>query len=127
LLAWVQARIGHGESPSIAWQLLAYLILTVSEVLVSITCLEFSYTQAPKKMKSFVMACFLLSISLGNVFTALVNYFIQNKDGTSKLAGPEYFLFFAGVMFVSALLFIPVAIAYKEKRYIQDEEGACEV
>jgi len=122
LLAWVESRIGRGEAPSIAWQLLAYLLLTIGEVLVSITCLEFSYTQAPKKMKSFVMACFLLSISLGNVFTAAVNHFIQNEDGSSKLAGPEYFLFFAGVMLVSTLVFIPVAVRYQEKTYIQDEQ-----
>jgi len=32
-------------SVSIGWQLLAYVILTAAEILVSITCLEFSYTQ----------------------------------------------------------------------------------
>jgi POT family proton-dependent oligopeptide transporter len=72
-------------------------------------------------MKSFVMAGFMLSVSLGNVFTALVNFLIQNQDGSSKLAGAEYFLFFSGAMLVSALIFIPIAMLYKEKHYIQDE------
>ena len=45
-----------GHTPSIAWQVLAYAILTAAEVLISITCLEFSYTQAPNNMKSFIMA-----------------------------------------------------------------------
>jgi dipeptide/tripeptide permease len=54
--AWIQQHIDQGGAPSIAWQLLAYLVLTSAEVTVSITCLEFSYTQAPKTMKSFVMA-----------------------------------------------------------------------
>ena len=85
--AFIETRITAGEKPSIAWLLLAYVVLTCAEVMVSITGLEFSYTQAPKQMKSFIMAIFLLSISFGNVFTALVNTFIQNPDGTSKLAG----------------------------------------
>jgi len=113
-----------GFKPSVGWLLLAYVILTAAEVMVSITCLEFSYTQSPKKMKSFIMAVFLLSISLGNAFTALVNRFIQNEDGSSKLEGPSYFWFFVIVMFVTAALFVPVARRYKVKTYIQDETPA---
>lgn len=122
--ALVESRIAAGATPSIAWLILAYLILTSSEVMVSITCLEFSYTQAPKKMKSFIMAVFFLSITLGNMFTAVVNKFIQNADGTSKLPGPAYFWFFVGVMAVTAVLFVPVAARYKVKDYIQDEAPA---
>ena len=44
--------------------------ITGAEVLVSITALEFSYTQAPNSMKSFIMGLFLLSVSLGNVFVS---------------------------------------------------------
>ena len=122
--AWIETRIGAGERPSIGWLVLACFIITSAEVMVSITCLEFSYTQAPKKMKSLIMAVFLLSISLGNLFTAGVNFFIQNEDGSSKLAGASYFWFFTGVMFVTAVIFIPVAALYKEKTFIQDEEAA---
>ncbi|MFH1718497.1 MAG: MFS transporter, partial [Planctomycetota bacterium] len=86
-----------------------------------ITCLEFSYTQAPKRMKSFIMAVFLLSISLGNAFTAVVNVFIQNEDGTNKLPGASYYWFFTIVMLATAILFIPVARRYPVKNYIQDE------
>jgi len=84
---WIQMRIDAGFMPHIGWQLLAYVVLTCAEIMVSITCLEFSYTQAPKTMKSFVMAFFMLSISAGNLFTSGVNFFIQNPDGSSKLAG----------------------------------------
>ena len=48
--------------------------------MVSITCLEFAYTQSPKTMKSVIMALFLMSVSLGNFFTAGVNSFIQVPD-----------------------------------------------
>jgi POT family proton-dependent oligopeptide transporter len=114
---WIQ----QGQTPSIGWQLLAYLILTAAEVMVSVTCLEFSYTQAPKALKSLVMALFLMSVSIGNLFTAAVNFLIRNPDGSSKLEGPEYYLFFAGVMALTAVLYIPVAMRFRERSYIQEE------
>ncbi len=73
IVAWVEERIQSGHTVSAWWQILAYVVLTASEVLVSITALEFSYKQAPLRMKSFIMALFLLSISLGNLMIAGVN------------------------------------------------------
>ena len=80
MVGMVQGWIDAGERPSIGWQVLAYAILTASEVMVSITGLEFAYTQAPKRMKSVIMALFLMSVSLGNLFTATVNHYIVVPD-----------------------------------------------
>jgi POT family proton-dependent oligopeptide transporter len=91
---------------------------------VSITVLEFAYTQAPKKIKSLIQALYLLSISLGNIFSAVVNHVIENPDGTSKLPGAKYYWFFAFAMLATAVLFIPVARWYKPREYIQDEAPA---
>ena len=120
----VQLSIDGGGTPHISWQLLAYVVLTSGEVMVSITCLEFSYTQAPKTMKSFIMAFFMLSVSLGNLFTSGVNFFIQNPDGSSKLAGADYFLFFTVLMLVTALLFSFVVRHYRGRSYIHEEQPA---
>jgi POT family proton-dependent oligopeptide transporter len=122
--AWIEIRIAAGFKPSLGWQCLAYVFLTAAEILVSITALEFSYTQAPKEMKSLVQAVFLLSISLGNAFTAVVNWFIRNADGTSKLSGPGYYWFFVVAMLVTSVLFLPVARWYRPKDYLQDEAPA---
>ena len=73
IVAWVEQQIQSGHTVSVWWQILAYVVLTASEILVSITALEFSYKQAPLRMKSFIMALFLLSISLGNFMIAGVN------------------------------------------------------
>ncbi|MDD1629505.1 MAG: MFS transporter, partial [Methylococcaceae bacterium] len=110
----IQMQLDDGLTPHIALQLFAYLFLTSAEVMVSITCLEFSYTQAPKTMKSFVMAFYFLSVAIGNLFTSAVNFFIQNEDGTSKLAGADYFWFFTGLMFITAVLFLFVGKHYQE-------------
>ena len=77
MVSVVQQWVDQGQQPSIGWQIFAYAILTSSEVMVSITCLEFAYTQAPRSMKSVIMALFLMSVSLGNFFTAGVNSFTQ--------------------------------------------------
>ena len=76
--AWIETQIAGGELPNIIWQIAAYVVLTAAEVFISITALEFSYTQAPQKMKSLILGFFLMSVSLGNLFTAGVNHFIQN-------------------------------------------------
>jgi len=78
-----QEAIDRGETPHVSWQLLAYLILTSAEVMVSIVALEFFYTQAPRKMKSLMMAIFLSAVSVGNTFTAIVNQQIQ-VDGPDR-------------------------------------------
>jgi POT family proton-dependent oligopeptide transporter len=121
LAGWIQTRIAAGLSPSIGWQVLCYVIMTAAEVLVSITCLEFSYTQAPIKMKSFIMAVFMLSISMGNAFTAIVNAIIQSEHGASRLTGPNYYWFFTGMMLLTAVIFVFVAMAYRPRNYIQQE------
>ena len=104
------------------WQFLAYVILTLGEAMVSITGLEFSYTQAPNKMKSAVMALWLFTVSMGNLFTAAVNYFIRNADGTVKMNDQQYFLFFAVLMLVAAAIFVVVAMFYRGKTYLQSQE-----
>jgi POT family proton-dependent oligopeptide transporter len=80
LTTLIQTWIDAGERPSIGWQILAYVIITASEIMVSIVGLEFAYTQAPKAMKSWVMSLFWLSVWGGNQFTAQVNHFIDTPS-----------------------------------------------
>lgn len=77
LVALIQRWIDAGERPHIAWQILAYALLTVAEVMVAIVALEYAYTQAPRTMKSLLMCFYLASVALGNFFVAGVNRFIQ--------------------------------------------------
>lgn len=121
--SWIQEQIDVGVVPHIGWQLFAYIVLTTAEVMVSITCLEFSYTQAPKTMKSFIMAFYLMSVAIGNIFTSAVNFFIRNENGTSKLAGASYFWFFTGLMLLTAIGFLFVAGRYQERSYIHQEQA----
>ncbi len=123
IIGYAQSLIDTGQSVGIFWQLIAYTIITAAEVLVSITCLEFSYSQAPRTMKSFIMSYFFLSITLGNLVTAGVNMFIQNPDGSLKIEGAEYFYFFGGLMLITAVLFSIISRYYKPVSYFQEEEN----
>jgi len=107
--------------PSVGWQLAAYVVITAAEILVSITCLEFSYTQAPTQMKSLVMSLYLLSVSLGNLFTAAVNMATRDAAGHSTLTGASYYWFFTGCMAVATLLLVPVVLLYRPREYLQQE------
>jgi POT family proton-dependent oligopeptide transporter len=123
--SFIQQSIDAGGAPHIGWQILAYALMTAAEVMVSITGLEFSYTQAPRKMKSFIMGVFLLSITLGNLFTAQVNSFIaaQNKAGSAFLEGATYYWFFTAVMAVTAVAFVIWSQFYRGQTYIQGEHA----
>lgn len=119
---WIEMQIVDGETPHISWQLLAYLVLTTAEILVSVTMYEFAYTQAPKSMKSFVMGLYLLSIFAGNILISKVNEFIE--AGYLTLDGADYYWFFAGVMGVAAVGFIIWSQFYKEQTFLQDDDEA---
>ena len=72
-------------------------------------------------MKSFIMAFFMMSIAAGNLFTSAVNFFIRNEDGTSKLAGADYYWFFTSLMLATALLFTLVVRFYRGQTFVHDE------
>ena len=118
----IQVAIDQGNMPSIGWQVFAYALLTAAEVMVSVTCLEFSYTQAPNSIKSLIMSFYLLSVALGNEFTAVVNLVIEREDGTSMLEGASYYWFFTGVMLFAACVYVVVAMRYHGKNYVQGDD-----
>lgn len=90
VIAWIESRIQSGHVVSVWWQILAYVILTCGEVLVSITGLEYAYKQAPLAIKSFIMALFLLAVSVGNLMTAAVNhYMVRPVNATALQTGDQ--------------------------------------
>ena len=56
----------------IMWLLPQYIVVTVGEILFSITSLEFAYSQAPPSMKSVLQALFLMTTAVGNLITLVI-------------------------------------------------------
>ncbi len=86
LVSVAQMKIDAGKTPTIAWQACAYIPLTMAEVMVAIVSLEFSYSQAPKSMKSFIMSLWLSAVAIGNQVPARINHFIQVDNPVAKVA-----------------------------------------
>lgn len=101
IIYWLQTQIDKGLQPNIGWQFCAYMLLTIAEVLIYQTGLEYAYTQAPESMKSTIMAFFLLSLSIGNIILSVVNGSIAGGGLFSGLTGSYYYLFFIVVMLVA--------------------------
>jgi POT family proton-dependent oligopeptide transporter len=111
LQAWIDRSPPH--SVWVGWQLVQYALLTVGEVMVSITGLEFAYTQAPGKMKSTIMGFWQLTVTLGNVLVAFL-------AGFKGLRPVDFFWTFAGLSGAAALLFGVMAFFYVPKDYAQE-------
>jgi dipeptide/tripeptide permease len=97
---WVNPQ----DKVSVWWQVLAFLILTIAEILISVTGLELAYTAAPKTMTSFVTACWLLTVGMANLF---INASVTRLY--SKMPPVTYFGMLAVTLLVVAGLFFFVA------------------
>ena len=70
------------------------------------------------------MSFSLLSVSLGNLFTAAVNRLTMDANGNSTLVGANYYWFFTKLMIGATVLFIFVVVLYKPREYLQDDPNA---
>ncbi len=121
VIAFTHNSIEHGATPSIWWQVLAFMILSAAEVLISITGLEYAYTHSPKSMKSTMTGIWFLVVSFGNLITALVNGFIEDGGWWARnLKGANYEWFFIGFIGVFTIVFMLVSSRLKERNYITD-------
>ena len=122
-VAWIivgamQLILDGGHAFTIAWQVLPYALLTLGEVLVSATGLEFAYSQAPLSMKSAIMAFWMLSVTIGNLWVLVVNAGVKNESVIAMIKSSGFgvtafqMFFFAVFAFVAALVFGLVARSY---------------
>lgn len=100
-------EITEANSLSILWLIPQYVVMTLGEVMFSVTGLEFSYSQAPSSMKSVIQGCFQLTVAFGNVIVVII---AEAKIFDSQ--ANEFFLF-AGLMFVDMIIFSVLAYFYK--------------
>jgi dipeptide/tripeptide permease len=89
---------------SVWWQVLAYLMLTLAEILISVTGLELAFVAAPASMKSFVTACWLLTVGMANLF---INASITRLYPT--MPPGVYFLLLAATVSVVGVAFVFMA------------------
>jgi POT family proton-dependent oligopeptide transporter len=110
MVGGIQTWIDAGQKPSVLWQMIPYLVITCSEIMVSITGLEFAYTQAPKSMKSSIMSFWLLTVAGGNFLAAIVS-------SLNVFVGSGEFFFYTLLMLPVTVLFIWGASRYQIRSY----------
>jgi dipeptide/tripeptide permease len=99
------------EKVSILWPAMAYIVITFGEVLLYGTMLEIAYAAAPKSMKGFVTACFLVTNAIANVanmfWTPLYGGSLVNPpDKRGPLLPGEFFGITAGVVVFATIAFV---------------------
>ncbi|MBN1207087.1 MAG: POT family MFS transporter [Myxococcaceae bacterium] len=113
IAGYYQVVIEGGAQLNIAWQILPYIVLTLAEVLVSTTGLEFAYTQAPREMKSVVQSLWLLNSTLANVAVAIA-------AALNIFTGSAQFFFYAGLAALAGTGMALMARRYKVRDYYQE-------
>jgi POT family proton-dependent oligopeptide transporter len=110
--AMIQRWIERGDHPHIAWQVIQYVLIAISETLVSVTALEFAYSQAPRAMKGTIMSLWFLTLGAGSFVTSLVtrNVSFATRSG--------YVLFWASAMLAAAVIFAIAAALYKPVAFV---------
>jgi len=105
------------KSLTVWWQLPQYLVLTTSEVMVSITALEFAYSQAATSMKSILQAYWLLIIALGNLLTVIVTAIGDFEDRALGI------FIYTGLMLFCSFIFTFLAWRYVPRDVIVKTEA----
>ena len=117
IVALIQIQIDSGAKVSVLWQIVPYIVLTIAEVFISTTGLEFAFREAAPSMKSTIMGFWNLTIAVGNLLVSVITKIAAGvlnggKAGEVSVT-PTMFYFYAGLTFVVAIAFSVVATFYK--------------
>lgn len=107
-----------GYKLHVFWLLPQYVLVTVGEILISVTGLEFSYKEAPESMKSIIQAVWLLSSSLGNLFVVIISKFNHFDNETQES------VFYSFLMIIDIVIFMYLAHVYTNfKKSLKNDDN----
>jgi POT family proton-dependent oligopeptide transporter len=106
----INVPVEAGQQLSILWQLAPYLLLTVAEILVSTTGLEFAYSQAPHSMKGTLMSLWNLTVTAANLAVALAS-------ALNIFSGSAQFFFYAAMAAAAGCALGLIARGYVTRDY----------
>lgn len=106
--AETEAAAANGRI-SLLWQFVPYLLITIAEICISVVGLELAFSAAPATMKSFVTACWLLTVFFANILNAQVTPLYNETFLGISLTPNWYFLIFAVFMVPVTLTFMVVS------------------
>jgi POT family proton-dependent oligopeptide transporter len=107
LMAVAGFRAGDAGHVSVLWEVISYVLITAAEICISVVGLELAFSLAPAALKSFVTACWLLTVFVGDLLNMAITPFYGAKlplAGVTVRPGPYFALF--------AVATIPVALGF---------------
>jgi proton-dependent oligopeptide transporter, POT family len=113
LTAMIEQRLDEGQRLSVLWQLGPYVALTLAEILVSVTGLEFAYTQAPRQIKSVVQSVWLLTTAIANLVVAALIKALNISISANVFFG------YAGMALLAGIVMALMARRFKVRDYFQ--------
>lgn len=108
----LEIAIERGSYLSILWQIAPYIVLTVAEILISTTGLEFAYSQAPREMKGTIMSLWNLTVTAANLAVALAS-------ALNVFKGSAQFFFYGSLALLAGIALGFIARRYKVVDYYQ--------
>ncbi len=120
IVAMFQKRLDAGDQLSVLLQTLPYIVITIAEVLISTTGLEFAFREAAPSMKSTIMGFWQLTVAIGNLLVSGLTWMLSKAGGEGDSVSVDRFMLYAGMTFVVAILFSIIAAFYKYR----DESAA---
>ena len=113
MVALIQVALDRGNQLSVLWQLAPYVFLTLAEVLISVTGLEFAYSQAPPSMKSVIQSFWYATTMVGNFVVAVV-------ARLNVFTGAGSFLFYAALVTAAGIGLALVASRHVDRQYFRE-------
>ncbi len=110
-VAGIQCFLDAGAQLSILWQCIPYFLLTISEILVSTTGLEYAYTAAGPNLKSIVSGFWFLTSTLGNFLVIYLTTLVTDPASTST------FLIYAALSVLFGTIFLIYAMSREPQTY----------
>lgn len=96
-----------------AWQIIPYILLTIGEILFSISGLNFTYEEVGKRMKASSASLWLLMVSLGNVLDVIL------VPALAALGFQYFFYLCAGIVLAATMIYVFIRFKYV---YREDRE-----
>ncbi|XP_078366337.1 solute carrier family 15 member 4-like [Oculina patagonica] len=110
----------NASTMSVFYQVPQYILQGISEALVSVTGLEFAYSQSPADLRSVVMGVCVAMIGLGYYVASLLAYIVKHAshgnwypDDLNKGTLEYYMFLLAGLMLINAAVFLFLAVRYR--------------
>jgi hypothetical protein len=111
---------------SVFWQIPQFILIGISEILASITSLEFFYSQSPTAMRSVMQSFNLLTFALGSFILIPLIYLVNSNPNNEWITQnlndghlSYYFLVLAALMIVDLLWFAWLGKNYEYKKTVE--------